>query len=66
MDVPGASKTPDGRLSLDNGAFNLPLKKGKNEIDVLLDDNFGGGVQHFGWGLMMRLPNLDGIQLSTH
>ncbi|GLQ47804.1 hypothetical protein GCM10007862_28550 [Dyella lipolytica] len=60
--VPGASKTPDGRLSLDNGAFNLPLKQGRNEIDVLLDDSFGGGVQHFGWGLMMRFPNTDGIQ----
>jgi hypothetical protein len=64
--VPGASKASDGRLSLENGAFNLPLKKGKNEIDVLLDDNFGGGVQHFGWGLMMRLPDLDGVQLATH
>lgn len=63
--VPAASKTPDGRLSLDNGVFDLPLKKGRNEIDVLLDDDFGGGAQHFGWGLMMRLPNLDGIQLST-
>lgn len=60
--VPAASKLPDGRLSLDNGAFNLPLKKGKNEIDVLLDDNFAGGLQHFGWGLMMRLPDLDGLQ----
>lgn len=64
--VPGASKTPDGRLSLENGAFDLPLKKGRNEIDVLLDDNFGGGVQHFGWGLMMRLPDLDGVRLPTH
>jgi hypothetical protein len=63
--VPEASKTPDGRLSLDNGAFDLPLKKGRNEIDILLDDSFGGGVQHFGWGLMMRFPNLDGIQLSA-
>lgn len=60
--VPAASKAPDGRLSLDNGAFNLPLKKGKNEIDVLLDDDFAGGLQHFGWGLMMRLPDLDGIR----
>lgn len=55
--VPGG-----GRLSLDNGAFNLPLKKGKNEIDVLLDDNFAGGLQHFGWGLSMRLADRDGIQ----
>ena len=60
--VPAASKMPGGRLSLDNGAFNLPMKKGKNEIDVLLDDDFAGGLQHFGWGLMMRLHDLDGIQ----
>jgi hypothetical protein len=64
--VPAASKTPDGRLSLDNGAFDLPLKKGSNQIDVLLDDNFGGGIQHFGWGLMMRFPDLDDIQLAAH
>lgn len=56
--APAASEIPGGgRLSLDNGSFNLPLKKGKNEIDVLLDDNFSGGLQHFGWGLMMRLPD---------
>jgi hypothetical protein len=60
--VPSASKMPGGRLSLDNGSFSLPLKKGKNEIDVLLDDDFGGGLQHFGWGLMMRVSDLDGIR----
>lgn len=64
--VSEASKPPDGRLSLDNGAFDLKLKKGRNEIDVLLDDSFGGGAQHFGWGLKMRLANLDDIQLPTH
>lgn len=56
--IPGASKNPDGRLSLLNGAFALPLRKGKNEIAVMLDDNFAGGLQHFGWGLEMRLNDL--------
>lgn len=55
--VPGESKNPDGRLSLVNGSFALPLRKGKNDIAVMLDDNFGGGAQHFGWGLQMRLDN---------
>jgi hypothetical protein len=61
--VTGASKTPDGRLSLQNGSFDLPLVKGSNHIVVVLDDNFGGGAQHFGWGLMMRLADTNGITL---
>ena len=59
--IEGASKEPDGRLSLTNGSFDLPLRKGANHIVVALDDNFGGGAQHFGWGLKMRLANVDGI-----
>jgi hypothetical protein len=59
--IPSASKTPDGRLSLDNGGFNLPLHRGKNEIVVLIDDNMGGGAQHFGWGMQMKLKDMDGI-----
>jgi hypothetical protein len=53
--VPGASRPPDGRLALANGSFELPLHKGVNEVAVALDDNFGGGEQHFGWGLVMRM-----------
>lgn len=59
--IEGASKEPDGRLALTNGSFDLPLRKGVNHIVVALDDNFGGGAQHFGWGLEMRLANVDGI-----
>lgn len=59
--IKGASKEPDGRLALTNGSFDLPLRKGANHIVVALDDNFAGGEQHFGWGLMMRLANVDGI-----
>jgi hypothetical protein len=59
--IEGASKEPDGRLSLTNGSFDLPLRKGANHIAVALDDNFGGGAQHFGWGLEMRLADVDGI-----
>jgi hypothetical protein len=59
--VDGASKEPDGRLSLTNGSFDLPLRKGANRIVVALDDNFAGGAQHFGWGLQMRMQNADGI-----
>jgi len=60
--VKGASKEPDGRLSLTNGSFDLPLHKGANQVAVAIDDNFGGGEQHFGWGLEMRMANTDGIR----
>lgn len=60
--IKNASKEPGGRLSLTNGSFDLPLKKGKNHIAVAIDDNFAGGQQHWGWGLEMRLANMDGIR----
>lgn len=63
--VPGESKNPDGRLSLLNGAFALPLRKGRNEIAVALDDNFAGGLQHFGWGLEMRLDDAQAAQRTA-
>ena len=55
---PAARKPPDGRLSLENGSFVLPLKAGDNEIAVALANNF------FGWGLILRLEDLEGIQLA--
>lgn len=60
--IKGASKEPGGRLSLTNGSFDLPLQKGANHVFVAIDDNFGGGEQHWGWGLEMRLANTDGIR----
>jgi hypothetical protein len=56
---PSARKTPDGRCSLDNGSFELPLKAGVNEIDVALASNF------YGWGIIMRLDDTDGVHLGT-
>jgi hypothetical protein len=55
---PSARKTPDGRCSIENGSFELPLKAGVNEIDVALASNF------YGWGLIMRLDNLKGVQMG--
>jgi hypothetical protein len=58
----GASKGPDGSISLSKGSFKLPLKKGQNTVVVALDDNFSGG-QHFGWGMQFRLNDLKGLAL---
>jgi hypothetical protein len=54
-----ARKAPDARCSLDNASFTLPLEAGDNEIAIALANNF------FGWGLMLRLPDPEGVHLST-
>jgi hypothetical protein len=56
---PEARKTPDGRLSLDNGSFMLPLKSGDNELAVAIVDNF------YGWGLKMHLDDVKNISLAA-
>jgi hypothetical protein len=55
---PSARKAPDGRLSLQNGSFVLPLKAGDNVVAVAIANNF------YGWGLILRLDDLDGVQLA--
>jgi len=52
-------KTPDGRCSLENGSFTLPLEAGDNEIAVAIANNF------FGWGLMLRLADPEGVHLAA-
>jgi hypothetical protein len=55
FDQEGARKFPDGRCSLENGALTLPLEAGENEVAVALANNF------FGWGLMLRLADPEGV-----
>jgi hypothetical protein len=52
-------KAPDGRCSLENGTFLLPLEAGDNEVAVAVANNF------FGWGLMLRLADTEGVQLAA-
>jgi hypothetical protein len=56
---PEARKKPDGRLSLENGSFTLPLKAGNNELAVAVVNNF------YGWGLEMHLDDLKGLRLAA-
>ena len=53
-----ARKFPDARCSLENGSFTLPLKAGDNEVAVAIANNF------FGWGLMLRLADPEGVRLA--
>jgi hypothetical protein len=50
-------KSPNGRISLDNCSFQLPLLKGENELLIGVANDF------YGWGLMARFENLDGIEI---
>jgi hypothetical protein len=59
--VRGGRKAPDGRLSLQNGGFDLPLHKGANEIVVTIDGNTPDMVGRYGWGFIMRLDEAAGI-----
>lgn len=52
------AKVPDGRLSLENTTISLPLRQGDNELLI------GVGCNFFGWGIMARLDDLDGIRLE--
>ncbi len=63
--TPAARKTPDGRLSLQNGGFELPLQAGRNTIAVALSSNFPAGSGLYGWGLEMRLDNLRGVRVAV-
>jgi len=58
-DQESARKYPDGRCSLENGRFTLPLEAGDNEIAIAVANNF------FGWGLMLRVAEPDGVRLAA-
>ena len=60
-----ARMAPDGRLSLENGSFALPLRKGDNQIAVALGNTLAVGHMHYGWGLELRLDDLSGIERPT-
>jgi hypothetical protein len=53
--VKGGRKAPDGRLSLQNGGFDLPLHKGRNEIVVAINGNTADMRGRYGWGFIMRM-----------
>lgn len=59
--VKGGRKAPDGRLSLDNGGFDLPLHKGANDIVVAIDGNTPDMRGRYGWGFIMRMDRAQGV-----
>jgi hypothetical protein len=53
-----ARKSPDGRLSLTNGGFDLPLHAGSNEVAIAVASNF------YGLGVIWRLDSVEGVKLA--
>ncbi len=52
------AKYPDGRCSVENTSFVLPLRKGNNELLIGLASDF------FGWGVISRLEDLEGLKVT--
>ena len=50
-------KDPFGQISIDDASFALPLEEGENELLVGVANSF------FGWAIMARLDNVDGVSL---
>jgi len=59
--VPASRQVPDGRLSLENGGFDLVLKKGRNDVVVAIDANTPDMRGRYGWGFIMKLDQAAGI-----
>jgi hypothetical protein len=51
-------KAPDGRCSLMNGSFLLPLEVGDNDVVVALANHF------YGWAFIFRLDEITGIRIN--
>jgi len=54
------AKQPDGRCSLENTLISVPLQEGENQLKI--------GVANFfyGWGIVARFDNLDGLRLENN
>ncbi len=61
-------RAPDGRLSLENGSFSIPLHRGQNEIMIALYSSVHDDARSrtaYGWGLAMRYDDMRGLALHS-
>ena len=64
----GERRMPDGRLSLENGSFRLPLQRGTNQIVLVIISALASsphGINFYGSGAMLRFVDLRGLHLVT-
>jgi hypothetical protein len=53
--TPSKRKTPGGRVSLDNGSFDLHLRKGFTTVVVGVGNRQKDHASRYGWGVMLHL-----------
>lgn len=51
-------KEPKGRCTIENTSFKLPLQKGANEVLIGITNYF------YGWGIIARLENTEGLNFN--
>lgn len=51
------AKEPDGRCSIENTSFTLPLRAGRNELLIGLANDF------YGWAAIARIDDLNGLEI---
>ena len=60
-------RDPDGRLSLENGSFTIPLRQGTNVIVIAMFASVHDNARtpnRYGWGLEMRYADPRGLRLT--
>jgi len=60
-------RNPDGRLSFENGSFDLPLRHGTNEIVISAFNSIHDDptkLNRYGWGLGMRFDSVAGVHFE--
>ena len=53
--IQNMKKYPDGRISIQNASVRLNLKQGENDLLIGVANDF------YGWGIIARLENIEGI-----
>lgn len=61
---PSSARRGLGRMTLDNGSFNLPLRAGRNDIELALSDDLEAS-RHYGWGFMWKFDQVTGLKLRN-
>ncbi len=59
-------REPDGRLSIENGSFRIPLQKGLNQITLVLNSAVHDKpttINYYGWGAILRFQDPQGLHL---
>ncbi len=62
---PESARRNDGRLSFENGSFDLPLQEGSNEVAIALYSTIYAKSRtrtRYGWGCELRFHDMEGLK----